>query len=50
MMEIYYPHTAWLCLHRDVFEKLYKFKAQRGFPTWDQALEHILDMAEEVKS
>lgn len=50
MMDIYFPNTAWLCLHRDVFEKLYNFKAQRGFPTWEQALERILDLAEEVKS
>ena len=43
MMDLYYPNTAWLCLRRDVFEKLYEFKAQNGIPTWEQALERILD-------
>ena len=42
MMDFYYPNTAWLCLHREVFDKLYKFKAQHGIPTWEQALERIL--------
>ncbi len=50
MMELYYPHTAWLCLQRDVFEKLYKFKAQHGIPTWEQALERMIERTEEVKS
>ena len=50
MMELYYPHTTWLCLQRDVFEKLYKFKAQHGIPTWERALERILELTEEVKS
>ncbi len=50
MMDLYYPHTAWLCLHREVFDKLYKFKAQHGIPTWDQAVERILNLTEEVKS
>jgi hypothetical protein len=50
MMDLYYPHTAWLCLQRDVFEKLYKFKAQNGIPTWEQALERVIELAEEVKS
>jgi hypothetical protein len=50
MMDLHYPHTAWLCLQRDVFEKLYKFKAQNGIPTWEQALERIIERTEEVKS
>jgi hypothetical protein len=39
MMDRYYPNSAWLCLRRDVFERLYRFKVQRGIPTFDQALE-----------
>jgi hypothetical protein len=50
MMELHYPHTSWLCLQRDVFEKLYKYKARLGIPTWEQALERMLEMTEEVKS
>jgi hypothetical protein len=50
MMEIYYPNSAWLCLRRDVFERLYQYKMRRGIPTWEQALESILPAAEETKS
>jgi len=50
MMDLYYPHSAWLCLRRDVFEKLDAFRAQHGIPTWEQALERMIEMAEEVKS
>ena len=50
MMDLYYPNTAWLCLRRDVFEKLYSFKAQHGIPTWEQAVERMLAQSEEVKS
>lgn len=42
MMDLYYPNTAWLCLRRDVFDRLYEYKRRRGIPTWEQALENIL--------
>jgi hypothetical protein len=45
MMQIYYPNSAWLCLHQDVFDKLYQFKIQRGLATWEQALESLLASA-----
>ena len=48
MMDIYYPNTAWLCLRRDVFERLYQYKVQHGIPTWEQALERILPALEEA--
>jgi len=48
MMDIYYPNTAWLCLRRDVFERLYQYKVEHGIPTWEQALERILPALEEA--
>lgn len=42
MMDAYYPNTAWLCLRRDVFEDLHRFKVERGIPTWEQAFEIML--------
>ncbi|HEX5733018.1 MAG TPA: DUF6084 family protein [Blastocatellia bacterium] len=42
MMEIYYPNSAWLCLRRDVFDRLYRYKVRHGIPTWEQALERVL--------
>ena len=51
MIDSYYPNTAWLCLRRDVFERLYEYKVQRGIPTWEAVLEEILPQVEEtVKS
>jgi hypothetical protein len=49
MMEVYYPNSAWLCLRRDVFERLYQYKVAHGIPTWEQALERVLPVLEEAK-
>jgi hypothetical protein len=48
MMDIYYPNSAWLCLRRDVFERLYRYKVAHGIPTWEQVLEKMLPVEEEV--
>ena len=50
MMESYYPNSVWLNLHRDVFERLYRYKMQHGIPTWEQALEQVLDSESVVNS
>lgn len=42
MMEHYYPNTAWLCLRRDAFDDLSRYKSQRGMTSWEQALETLL--------
>jgi hypothetical protein len=46
MMDLYYPNSAWLCLGRDAFDRLYQYKRDRGLPTWEQALETLLDVGE----
>jgi hypothetical protein len=46
MMDRYYPNSAWLCLRRDVFDRLYQYKSWHGVPTWEQALENLLAPAE----
>ena len=43
MMDQYYPNSAWLNLNREVFERLYRYKRERGLPSWEQALEELLD-------
>ncbi len=45
MMDHFYPNTAWLCLRRDVFDRIHELKMQRGIPTWEQALEFLLSQA-----
>jgi hypothetical protein len=42
MMDLYYPNTAWLCLSRDVFERLHQHKITTGAPTWEEMLEGLL--------
>ena len=49
MMDFYYPNCTWFCLRRDVFERLYEYKTRNAIPTWEAALETILDGCE-VKS
>ncbi len=47
MMDLYYPNSAWLCLRRDIFERLYQYKMQRAIPTWEGAVENLLAAEEE---
>jgi hypothetical protein len=48
MMEAYYPNSAWLCLRRDVFERLYQYKVRHGIPTMEAVLDRILSGCEEA--
>jgi len=48
LMEYHYPNSAWLSLHRPVFEKLYAYKRNQGLPTWEQTIERLLAEYESV--
>ena len=45
MIAIYYPNSAWLYLRKDVFDQLYQYKSHHGLPTWEQAIEGLLEAA-----
>jgi hypothetical protein len=47
MMDLYYPNSAWLCLSRDVFDRLYRHKVRIGAPTWEKMLEGLLEGVQE---
>jgi hypothetical protein len=47
MMEHYFPNSAWLRLRSDVFDRLYRYRARAGLPTWEAALECLLRGSEE---
>ena len=47
MIDEYYPNTAWLCLRRDAFERLYEYKVRNGIPTWEEVIERIFQDADE---
>jgi hypothetical protein len=42
LMRAYYPQCAWLCLPKGTFDRLARFKAQRGLVSFEQALEQLL--------
>jgi Family of unknown function (DUF6084) len=46
LMHHYYADSAWLQLRRDAFNRLYHYKRQHALPTWEQALERLLDAAD----
>jgi len=33
-------------VRRDVFDRLHRYKMQRGIPTWEQTLESVLPLEE----
>ena len=41
LMDLYYPNTAWLCLRKDVFDRLDRYRRDNGLPTWERALERL---------
>lgn len=45
LIERHYPDGAWLCLRRDVFDRLYRYKAQRAVPTWETVIDELLEKA-----
>lgn len=51
MIARYYPNSAWIRLHKDVFDQLYHYKAMHGLPTWENVVERLLrTSSEEVQS
>ncbi len=47
MIERYYPNSAWIRLHKDVFDRLYHYKAIHGLPTWEEVIERLLQASGE---
>ena len=48
LIDHYYPNNAWLCLRRDVFDRLYQYKVRHGIPSWEQVIERVLAGTEET--
>jgi hypothetical protein len=46
VMETYYPKTAWICLRRDVFDRVFDFRIREDLPTWENTMERLLGDAE----
>jgi hypothetical protein len=49
LMDDHYPNTAWLYLHRDVFDRLYAYRRAHGLPSWEETVERLLPAHENVE-
>jgi hypothetical protein len=45
-LENRFPNSAWLRVDRGVFDRLLAYKAGRTLPTWEAALQELLDRSE----
>jgi hypothetical protein len=45
-MDHYFPDSAWLRLRKQTFDRLYAYKAARALPTWEHALDALLEASE----
>jgi hypothetical protein len=45
-MDRHFPGTAWLRLGREAYARLVAWKARHAVPTWERAIEALLDAAE----
>ncbi len=50
MIDIYYPNSAWIYMHRDSFDRLNSYKQERGIPTWEQVVDNLLAQNSELSS
>jgi hypothetical protein len=46
MMDHYFPNSAWLRLHKNIFDRLYDYRSRNALLTWDRTLESLLNTAE----
>jgi Family of unknown function (DUF6084) len=47
VMDLYFPGTAWIRMRRETLDALQRFKSDRALPTWDEAIEALIEGAEE---
>lgn len=43
MMGMYYPNSAWICVRRDLFDRLGQYKTDKALLSLEHALERLLD-------
>lgn len=50
MIARFYPNSAWIRVQKDVFDRLYRYKAVHALPTWEDVLGRLLqESGEEVR-
>ena len=48
LVQSHFGAATWMCIRRDVAQRLDRFKSRCTLPTWEHALERLLDGAEEA--
>jgi Family of unknown function (DUF6084) len=49
LMDRYFPGGGWIRMRRDTLDALQRFKSRRALPTWDEAIQTLLDKAGEAE-
>lgn len=44
MMDLHYPGSGWICVRREVFERLNEYRARHGISSWEQTFERMLGL------
>jgi hypothetical protein len=47
-MESHFPNSAWLRLDRERFDRLDRFRSRNAIPSWDAAIDKLLDGADDA--
>ena len=42
MMQAYYPNSVWLCLAREVYDRVDDYKRRCALTSWEAAVEKLL--------
>jgi hypothetical protein len=50
MVDLYYPKTGWLRLHRDVIDQVADYRARHGLTSWEETVQSLLRREDEVLS
>lgn len=43
MMNLHYPDGVWLCLGREIFDRVEQYRRDNGLTSWEQSLAALLD-------
>ena len=46
-MDLYFPGSAWVRLDRGSFDRLYAYRAEHALPSWEHAIDRLLDREDE---
>ncbi|GAC1664015.1 MAG: DUF6084 family protein [Ktedonobacteraceae bacterium] len=46
-IETHFPNSAWIRLHKDVFDQLYQYRIAQGLITWEDVLTRLLRVSSE---